>query len=271
VTERGNAQGEQSESQGVHSDSKQVSSNRESVGDSENKPGQGQSSGVTAGESLKGETVPVRELVQVLTEDTDDGVHIEVTALPASGRPLTPQVNLNSTLKGLSSSDTWQFKPSQNEYMNITSYPSGTKEIEFYHSNCGSQTLQPDIKRPYSAFDSRLHKNKRWSKNIVKPENYCFHCIPDTMSTKVGRSAGRMPGGAQSPTGQVLRMSRRQNEYYKKAPPVRSAPSIPSPHHTIAKQSPRQGQQYSTELEHHARKVNSPRHFMEQGKRDGSF
>lgn len=205
--------------------------------------------------------------MQVSTEDTADGVHIEVTALPASGRPLTPPADINTALEGLSASETWHYKPGTSQNMNISSYPSGSKEIEFHlNSYRGQQKVQPERRRPYSAFDSRIHKPGHWAKSMIKPETYNFQSLPDSMATKVGRSAGRMPGGAQSPAGQVLRMSRRQNEYFKKAPPIRSAPSIPSPHHTLTKASPRQGQQYISELEHHARKVNSPRHFMEQGK-----
>ena len=149
-----------------------------------------------------------------------------MTAIPAFGPASFPPEGAD--LEKLSKSETWQF--------------------------------QPDL-------DTHVHtfEHESWSQNIVKPENYCFECIPRGMAAKVGRSAGRMPGGTQSPAGQVLRMSRKQNEYFKKAPPVRTPPSIPSPHHPLGGRSPRQGQQYMAELEQHARKDKSPRHFIEKG------
>ena len=184
-----------------------------------------------------------RQVVVVESKDQGD-VHIEVTAVPAVGRPRTPPGD--GAIDALTESETWHFQPQTEE--DITDTDQNNK--------------QSDLQSPRHETPRRKISS---AKSIIKPENYCFHCIPDNMSTKVGRSAGRMPGAAQSPAGQVLRMARRQNEYFKKAPPVRTPPSIPSSHHMHSARSPRHGQQYSTELEHHARKVNSPRHFMEQG------
>lgn len=232
------------------------------------------------------EGLPVREVVQVSSEDVGDGVHIEVTALPASGRPATPPTEVTAALQSLSTSDTWHFsteqerkqgseqelRPSTEQRQRPSTEPrprpssvgqAGARQPDSYRGLHTEPRLISDKKRPYSAFDSRTASS--WARSIVKPDTYCFDCIPEeTMSTKVGRQAGRMPGGPQTHAGQVLRMSRRQNEYFKKAPPLRTAPSIPSTS-KMALQSPRQGQLYSAELEHHARKVNSPRHFMEQG------
>ena len=192
-----------------------------------------------------------REPVVIETAQPDqEDVHIEVTAIPASGRPVSPPQGHEVQLVKLSISEPWQFEP------NLTDSNE--------HFEGGSAVKSEEENQPYPSV--ACHRD-HWSKNIVRPENYCFQCIPDSMATKVGRSAGRTPGGIQSPAGQVLRMSRKQNEYFKKAPPVRTPPSIPSPHHPLGGRSPRQGQQYISELEHHARKVKSPRHYMEQGKK----
>ncbi|XP_060596380.1 uncharacterized protein LOC132750419 isoform X2 [Ruditapes philippinarum] len=190
---------------------------------------------------------------EVVVESKADGdVHIEVTAVPAVGRPRTPPGV--GAVEALTESETWHFQPQTEQDITDTGNNKDT-DLNIPHSDHHHQNHSPrhDIPRQISS-----------AKSIVRPENYCFNCIPDNMSTKVGRSAGRMPGAVQSPAGQVLRMARRQNEYFKKAPPVRTPPSIPSSHHMHSARSPRHGQQYSTELEHHARKVNSPRHFMEQ-------
>ncbi|XP_052794192.1 uncharacterized protein LOC128227574 isoform X4 [Mya arenaria] len=217
---------------------------------------------VSKGEGVE-EEVSVRELVQVSTEDVGDDVHIEVTALPAAGFPTSPPAHGNATLKSLSTSDTWHYSSESKAKGDLNTYPSGTQDVDFHKQLAKPKKPVTGRPRPFSAFDSRT--SGHWAKSIVKPDNYCFECIPEeNMTSKVGRSAGRTPGGPQTPAGQVLRMARRQNEYFKKAPPLRTPPSIPSGHQMLIKQSPRQGQQYSSELEHHARKVNSPRHFMEQ-------
>ena len=181
----------------------------------------------------------VTQPVQFYTEDLHNGrVHIEVLAVPSGGRPVTPQ-NLRhggTSVDQLTKSETWHFSPGDEK--------SGV---------------------PY--LDLRKRAQSPFNKASLKPENYCFHCLPDNMSTKVGRSAGRMPARTQSASAQVLRMARRQNEYFKKAPPVRTPPSIPRPHHQgRGQETPRQGEVYNRELEHHARRTKSPRHFMEQGK-----
>lgn len=199
----------------------------------------------------------VRESINVECEDRGDDVHIEVTAVPAIGHPLNPPSE--AALDRLTESQTWHFQPHTDEQV----VDSGE------NLNRGTDTFEQQHLRHQHHHSHHRHelesRQNSWAKTIVKPENYCFQCLPDSMSTKVGRSAGRMPGAVQSPAGQVLRMARRQNEYFKKAPPVRTPPSIPSSHHMHSGPSPRQGQQYNTELEHHARKVKSPRHFIEQG------
>lgn len=212
------------------------------------------------------ETV-AREIVHVATEDRGDDIHIEITAIPASRPPHTPPTDVNESLQKLTTSEEWHFKSEPEKKADTSSYLSGTQDVDFNRKQTKPAKSVIEKRRPYSAFESRTLGLQSMAGTIVKPDTYCFNCIPDeSMTAKVGRSAGRMPGGAQTPAGQVLRMSRRQNELYKKAPPVRTPPSIPSSQHMITRPSPRQGQQYSTELEHHARKVNSPRHFMEQGK-----
>ena len=189
-----------------------------------------------------------RESVQIIqpvhfAQDLHDGdVHVEVLAIPSGGRVPTPTDRKHETIQELSASESWNFTPDGE---------AGVKET-------------PRNQRISKLF----HRGEHWLKAIVKPENYCFECIPDSMSTKVGRQAGRMPNRTQSASSQVLRMSRKQSEYFKRAPPIRTPPSIPSASHKqtpYSDQSPRYGQMYQSELDHHARSTKSPRHFMEQG------
>ncbi|KAL4230907.1 hypothetical protein ACF0H5_011282 [Mactra antiquata] len=207
-------------------------------------------------ETVDKETESVKE-----TDETTGDIFVEVTTIPSSGRQKQHQhLPTEKALQALTVSDTWHFQPEVDADGSVLIHADGDskkdlkdKTLHTYHHQHHQHDLETQSEQ------------EQWVKSIVKPENYCFHCLPDTMTTKVGRSAGRMPGGAQSPAGQVLRMARRQNEHYKKAPPVRTPPSIPSMHNTRKGiTTPRQGQQYSTELEHHARKVQSPRHFMQQ-------
>ena len=192
------------------------------------------------------ETHPVQseqtEAVHILepvhfSEDLHNGdVHLEVLAIPSGGRIPTPHQPKHG-IQELSTSESWNFSPDE---------VSGNIRD----------------KRNIGRNRQLIHRG-----DIVKPENYCFECIPDSMSTKVGRQAGRMPNRTQSATAQVLRMSRKQTEYFKRAPPIRTPPSIPSASHKqphISEQSPRYGQTYSSELDHHARSTKSPRHYMEQ-------
>lgn len=201
---------------------------------------------VTTTTTIENDPIAQRQPIQFHTEDLHNGqVHIEVTSVPSAGRAPTPQEFRQRPLQVLSKSDSWNFAP----------------DVEVQEVD--SEKYIPDQKKPQSA--GVFQKGDIWYKTIVKPENYCFECLPDSMSTKVGRSAGRMPGRPQSVSSQVLRMARKQNEYFKKAPPVRTPPSIPSPYHQAAA-TPRYGETYNSSLEHHARREKSPRHFMEQGK-----
>lgn len=176
------------------------------------------------------------------SQDLHNGdVHLEVLAIPSGGRLPSAHPEKHGTIQELSASESWNFCPDG--------------EIV-------------DVKEKKKAYSRLSHRDGHWFKEIVKPENYCFECIPDSMSTKVGRQAGRMPNGTQSASSQVLRMSRKQTEYFKHAPPLRTPPSIPSASHRQSQfidQSPRYGQTYSSEIEHHARSTRSPRHYMEQG------
>lgn len=189
-------------------------------------------------------------------EDLNNGdVHIEVTEIPSTGRPPTPPTDRSVPLQELSKSDIWNFTP------DVGNQDSETEEDEEEQEEQEVENKENTKKRnPYL-----YHRGEHWTKAIIKPENYCFGCLPNSMSTKVGRSAGRMPGRSQSASSQVLRMAKKQNEYFSRAPPLRTPPSIPSPYHQTYGRSPRYGETYNSELERHARTVKSPRHFMEHG------
>eukprot|EP00105_Crassostrea_gigas_P007572 XP_011421859.1 PREDICTED: uncharacterized protein LOC105324435 isoform X8 [Crassostrea gigas] len=201
--------------------------------------------------TLDQDHIASRQPIRFHTEDLHNGnVHIEVTAVPSAGRAPTPQELRQRPIQALSKSDTWNYAPDVEQ-----------QEVD-------TEKYLPGQRKPQTP--NIFQKGDIWYKTIVKPENYCFECLPDSMSTKVGRSAGRMPGRPQSVSSQVLRMARKQNEYFKKAPPVRTPPSIPSPYHHTSS-SPRYGETYNSGLEHHARKVKSPRHFMEHGSNVAEF
>ncbi|XP_061169939.1 uncharacterized protein LOC133179172 [Saccostrea echinata] len=206
---------------------------------------------VTTTTTLEEDQIAPRQPIRFHTEDLHNGqVHIEVTSVPSAGRAPTPQEFRQRPLQVLSRSETWNFTP----------------DVELQEVD--SEKYLPDQKTPKST--GLFQKGDIWYKTIVKPENYCFECLPNSMSTKVGRSAGRMPGRPQSVSAQVLRMARKQNDYFRRAPPVRTPPSIPSPYHQPGV-SPRHGETYNSGLEHHARRVKSPRHFMEHGSNIAEF
>ncbi|KAL3879989.1 hypothetical protein ACJMK2_032261 [Sinanodonta woodiana] len=191
----------------------------------------------------------LRTPVQIISEQIKDGVYIEVTAIAAEGRPPTPPSERLKPLQTLSKSEEWHFMPDAESQKVDTE--------KYMKDSC-------DSKDDKTAKVVSSLKEARWAKSIVRPDAYFqSEMTGEGTPSTVGRSAGRMPGGVQSHSGQVLRMTRRQNEIFKKAPPVRTPPSIPSPHNLFGGRSPRQGQAYNSELEHHARKVKSPRHFME--------
>ena len=86
-------------------------------------------------------------------------------------------------------------------------------------------------------------------------------------ATRIERAAGRVPGSIPSSTAaQVLRMTRKQNEYFRRAPPMRTPPSIPSPHcQLFGRGSPRVDTLFNPELEHHARKEVRPLKYIQHG------
>ena len=85
------------------------------------------------------------------------------------------------------------------------------------------------------------------------------------VTERVTRSAGRAPPRARS--AKRMQMIIRQQEMLRKGPGIsqRTAPSIPSAFNQFGGRSSKGGNAYSAELEAHARKDRSPRHYMEKG------
>ena len=79
------------------------------------------------------------------------------------------------------------------------------------------------------------------------------------------RSAGTVPARAKSTDRHIVLL--RQQEMLRKSPAkaYRTPPSIPSPFNPYGTRSPRRGAAYSTELEMHATKDSSPRHYLQKG------
>ncbi|XP_041357330.1 uncharacterized protein LOC121374330 isoform X2 [Gigantopelta aegis] len=100
-------------------------------------------------------------------------------------------------------------------------------------------------------------------KLLSRPEDLFLDFTPK-ITTRMERAAGRVPGTVPSSTAaQVLRMTRRQNEYFKRAPPMRTPPSIPSPHSLFGSRQSRSDMLFNPELEHHARKEIKPLQYMQ--------
>ncbi|XP_059149561.1 uncharacterized protein LOC131936546 [Physella acuta] len=95
----------------------------------------------------------------------------------------------------------------------------------------------------------------------LEPEETHQDLTSHMKSTKVERSAGRMPYRVQSASAQMQGYTRRCNDTLRKVPPLRTPPSIPSPQ-LNAKNLERKNGQIFVELEHHARRTKSPRSFM---------
>ncbi|XP_035828438.1 uncharacterized protein LOC101855375 [Aplysia californica] len=155
--------------------------------------------------------------------------HIEVSsAVVPGGRSPTPAHLRAIPLQQLSQSEPWQF----------------SLEEEFH---------DPEESK----------KTDHFSDVQLIPEQSCPECRSAIMSTRVERSAGRMPSRSQSANTQMLAFSRRYNEAMRRAPPLRTPPSIPTPQPSAKKTSRRSGQ-ILFELEHQARKTRSPRNFMQK-------
>ncbi|KAH9490369.1 hypothetical protein Btru_033729 [Bulinus truncatus] len=94
----------------------------------------------------------------------------------------------------------------------------------------------------------------------LNSEQLCSDCQPNMKTARVERSAGRMPARSLSAhlPGYI-----RVPEVMKKAPPLRTPPSIPSPQFNLRTTERKTGQIF-LELEHHARRTKSPRSFMQK-------
>ncbi|BFZ24409.1 hypothetical protein BsWGS_27448 [Bradybaena similaris] len=114
-----------------------------------------------------------------------------------------------------------------------------------------SQSVQPS--------DSELHgrAGKTNDESLVSSGQPFVEFKAATMTTKVERSAGRMPGQAHSATVS----SQSQRGANVKVPPVRSPASIPSPQVNFDRSKPRNAQ-LLFELERHARRTTSPADYL---------
>ncbi|RUS76824.1 hypothetical protein EGW08_015410, partial [Elysia chlorotica] len=86
----------------------------------------------------------------------------------------------------------------------------------------------------------------------------------DSMTTKVQRSAGRMPSQSHTAaSSHMLAYSRRYSDAMRRAPPLRTPPSIPTPQPSARRLTSRSGGgPVLAELERHARRSKSPRNLM---------
>ncbi|XP_067661240.1 uncharacterized protein [Haliotis asinina] len=173
--------------------------------------------------------------------EEDQDVQVEVTSIPATGSGPVPPQHRQAPLQVLTKSSTWSYIPTE-------------------EGNLG-RDVKHDL-RLRTAGARYTVTSEHFTGATFTPE-----VDPDLtskkMSTKVERSAGRMPRQSGSKTGQAVRTTRRQTELFKRAPPMRTPPSIPTPFNPYGGRSPRGHQVFNKELESHARKARSPRHYME--------
>ncbi|XP_048236976.1 uncharacterized protein LOC124127673 isoform X1 [Haliotis rufescens] len=196
---------------------------------------------------LPTETSPIPEPLETVAKGGEDkDVQVEVTSIPAAGSGPVPPQNRQAPLQVLSKSNTWSYIPLE-------------------EANHGAEVKQ-DLRLRTAAAHYRV-TSEHFTGATFTPE-----ADPDLtsnrMTTKVERSAGRMPRQSGAMTGQVVHTTRRHTELFKRAPPMRTPPSIPTPFNPYGGRSPRGQQLFNKELENHARKARSPRHYMEHDFQD---
>ncbi|CAH1778109.1 unnamed protein product [Owenia fusiformis] len=129
-------------------------------------------------------------------------------------------------------------------------------------------------------------RGEHWSKAVQIPENYCDGCVPPSISPTPRSARSRPYSGTPTKTAHHIRdeshhkhiqahhkaIQQQQRMLHRKqhhptrvlSAPVRTRPSIPSPSNPYGGRSPRHGSAFAPELEHHARTIKSPRHYMEK-------
>ncbi|GFS11314.1 abnormal spindle-like microcephaly-associated protein homolog [Elysia marginata] len=147
--------------------------------------------------------------------------------------------------------------------------PSGPRPATAWERSIPLQDLSPSEEWRFS-LEEELLILKGDSK---KTDHFCDvqldSTIPgvdtrDSMSTKVQRSAGRMPTQSHTAaSSHMLAYSRRYSDALRRAPPLRTPPSIPTPQPSARRKGSRGGSgPVLAELERHARRSRSPRNLM---------
>ncbi|GFN84968.1 abnormal spindle-like microcephaly-associated protein homolog [Plakobranchus ocellatus] len=150
------------------------------------------------------------------------------------------------------------------------------------------RSVLPSGRRPATAAErsqplQELSQSEEWrfsladeltNEDVKKSDHFCDvqldSTIPgidskDSMTTKVQRSAGRMPSQSHNTAStHMLAYSRRYSDALRRAPPLRTPPSIPTPQPSGRRRSSRSGGSgpVLAELERHARRARSPRNLM---------
>ncbi|XP_076467778.1 uncharacterized protein LOC143298738 isoform X2 [Babylonia areolata] len=177
--------------------------------------------------------------------ETEAGAITYVTTVTPDNKPPLPISPRQHRKQPLSVSQVWQFSPSQYE--------------EEEGLNPGF-ILGPRTARTQSAAPAPRSRKV-----------HCSDCITMASSEtvtvpKIQRSAGRMPGQTHSASSHMLHLARRHDDLMRRAPPPRTPPSIPvSRTRSLVKGRAATGGPVLSELEHHARKVKSPRALMQHG------
>ncbi|XP_025085428.1 uncharacterized protein LOC112558893 isoform X3 [Pomacea canaliculata] len=167
--------------------------------------------------------------------EADVGTITHITSVANGGHPLSH----NSSLpQPLSMSQVWEYNPSDD-----------TDSEKKHESDVNQLEEQPP------AVTHQMHT-----------QLFSTSCLPlasPRAAVQGRRSAGGMPHQMHSGMPQILQLTRRRAELIQLAPPRHTAPSIPYSSARFSSHfSPSAGPLMS-ELEHHARKVKSPRSLMQ--------
>ncbi|XP_074651912.1 uncharacterized protein LOC141906491 isoform X2 [Tubulanus polymorphus] len=190
-------------------------------------------------------------------------------------------VAAQSPRKGLTSSKPSSALPEKAKSISVTdlSRQLNLSEHWSFSPDVDIATVNADVTKN----QPNLHINgEYWLKELRNDKNYCRDCKTSSSPRKDGKTARRPKTSAgrkiidgkaaerplmkkRARSAGPTRMLRQREQQPAKfiVGPKPTAPSIPSPHHPFGGRSPRLNQAYQVELEKQARKMDSPRRYLQ--------
>ena len=231
---------------------------------------------ITSGTSSWKPEIPLPELV---IDDDKDQIDDKLSPLGPFQSADTQAVHFGENVVDEREHIPWGQDENREELMS-PEYYNKPVDTETFHNEAAKYLRKRLSSRPTTApntvaplklgpgFKHRIH-TRSFPKNAPgTPASFEDELAVDGNSLsskdKRMRSAGKVPQRAKS-SGPAA-MLQKQQEMLRKAPvrAMNTAPSIPSPYGEFGTRSPR-NRTFMAELEPHARKVNSPRMYMERG------